>query len=44
MKAGYPEDVEEAVTHHAGDGIIYTEEALPKPRNAQKIEKNEAIH
>lgn len=31
LKAWHLKDVEEAVAHHIGDGIIHTHEALTKP-------------
>lgn len=37
LKTGHLEKIEEAVTHHVGDGIIHLHQALAKPAREQEI-------
>lgn len=39
LKAGNLQDVEEAVAHHIGNGIIHTKKALLKPGERQEKNK-----
>lgn len=41
LKAGNLQDVEEAVAHHTGNGIIHMKKALSKPGERQRKERAE---